>query len=212
LQQCLSNGGAIRFRCRAIVRLAARRRQRIRGNNLSPLKFMFDIAGIFGPKKSGKTTLACELARQIYARENRLALIFDPWLGEMNWGKNAALVTKDEKQFWETVWNSQKCLVICDEAAMTIKRDKTLIPAFTAIRHQLHRFLVIGHDFTDLLPTMRKQLDALFLFRQDEDSAANWARLFTDKRLVDAAQLNQYEFISKQMFRDPVKTKLPPPK
>ncbi len=164
--------------------------------------------GIFGISLSGKTTLAKAISRQ-YAKGAKIpSLVLDPHLEV--WG-NHANVTDDEDSFWETVWRQRNCLVIVDEAAATIRRERELIPVFTRLRHLNHKLLVIGHDGSDLLPVMRQQLDTVYLFRQDEDSVKWWCKKFADKRVEAAKTLKQYEYLYCEMFREPKKFNSPKP-
>lgn len=167
---------------------------------------MMDIGGIFGPKKSGKTTLARHLSRKFWITQRMRTLVYDI-NQDFIWG-NQAWNTNDEKKFWQAVWKLERCVVIVDEAAATIKRDRDLIPAFTRIRHQHHIFIVIGHSGTDLLPVMRDQIDAIFLFRQNKKASQLWADTMTEDGLLAAATLNQYEFIFHRMYSKPQKLKL----
>jgi len=156
--------------------------------------------GIFGPKLSGKTTLAIALSREYWRSQRMRSLVLDPHLDA--WGSQA-WVTANEDEFWPAVFKSSNSLIIVDEAAATIRRDRTLIPVFTQLRHKNHKLLIIGHSGVDLLPTMRQQMDTLFLFRQPAEAAEIWARTFADERLLQATQLRQYEFIHIEMFGVP---------
>lgn len=161
--------------------------------------------GIFGPKLSGKTTLAIKLSEQYWLQQKRRSLVFDPHLE--TWGQQALVMT-DEKEFWPIVWKSQGCLVIVEEAAATIRRERELLPVFTRLRHNHHLLLVVGHSGMDLLPTMRQQLDTLYLFRQPEEACKIWAMTFTQRELFEAANLGQYEFLATSMYSKPRKVKL----
>jgi hypothetical protein len=165
-------------------------------------------AGIFGPKLSGKTTLAQSLSREAWRKWRMRSLVLDPNGDE--WGPQA-LSMSDETKFWELVWKAQNCLVIIDEAAATIRRERTLVPVFTKMRHQKHKMIVIGHSGMDLLPVMRQQLDTLYLFRQPDEACKVWVSTFTQKGLFEAANLNQFEFIFTTMYGQPRKLILPPP-
>jgi hypothetical protein len=165
-------------------------------------------AGIFGPKKSGKTTLARELSKSYWLKRSMPSLILDPHVEEHGqWGPQA-YVTADEAQFWQLAWSEKNMFVICEEAATTIRRERDLIPVFTRLNHMGHVFVVVGHSGVDLLPTMRQQLDALFLFRQSEEAAKIWAQTFTQRELREAENLCQYEFIQTQLYGTPKKKKL----
>lgn len=158
--------------------------------------------GIFGPKLSGKTTLAMELSRAYWVRLRVRTLALDPHIER--WGPQA-LVTADEKVFWENVWKTTRCLIIVEEAAATIRRERDLIPVFTRLRHCNHILIVIGHSGMDLLPVMRQQLDTLYLFRQPESAAKVWAEVFTQKELLQAVDLKQFEFLKTKLYGKPCK-------
>lgn len=151
------------------------------------------IAGVFGAKLSGKTTLCKALSRQYWAQEKRPSLVYDPWL-DNDWGAQA-WVTNNESQFINAVWKKKNCVMVVDEAAMTIRREREKIPLFTASRHQGHKLIIIGHSGVDLLPTMREQIDAIFLFRQTKKAATLWVETFADERILEATQLGRYEFL-----------------
>lgn len=158
-----------------------------------------------GPKLSGKTTLAMALSREYWRKHKMRSLVLDPNLD--NWGKQA-WVTDNEEKFWAAVWKTQRCLVIVDEAAETINRDKGLTAVFTRLRHRHHKLIVIGHSGTNLLPIMRQQLDTLYLFRQAEDDAKRWCKDMTQPGFEAAVELEQYDFLYGEKFKAPVKMRL----
>lgn len=162
-------------------------------------------AGIFGPKLSGKTTLAKYVSKQYWTKHKMRSLVLD--INNEQWGDHAWVVDDNDK-FWEAVWKTSDSLVIVDEASSTIKRDQTLIPVFTRLRHLRHKLIVIGHNGMNLLPIMREQFDTLYLFRQPEKAAKIWADTFTQTELTDAVQLQQHEFLHTQLFGKPRKMKL----
>lgn len=162
-------------------------------------------AGIFGPKLSGKTTLAKALSRQYFIQQHLKTIVLD--INEDEWGGHA-VSTSDEQKFWKLVWESKKCLIIVDEAAATIRRERTLIPVFTRLRHNNHLLITIGHSGMDLLPIMRQQLDTLFLFRQPISSAKVWAEVFTENGLLESVNLSQFEFIRHELYGHPKRQKL----
>lgn len=165
--------------------------------------------GIFGPKLSGKTTLAKALARQYWLQHKIKTVCLD--INEDQWDEWVT-PSADEAVFWELVWKSRHCLVIVDEAAATIRREKTLIPVFTRLRHCNHKLLVIGHSGVDLLPVMRQQLDTIYLFRQPKSSAVIWSEVFTNDLLLQAVNLKQYEFIQHELYGPTTRAKLALPK
>ncbi len=164
--------------------------------------------GIFGPKLSGKTTLAKTLSREFFLREGRTSLVLDPHVED--W-PDCCHVTADETVFWDGVWKTSNKLVIVEEAATTISRERELIPVFTRMRHCHHKLIVIGHSGMDLLPVMRQQLDVIFLFRQPPSASKVWAEVFCEQGLLASTQLQQYEFLRCQLYQPPKKYILPKP-
>jgi hypothetical protein len=158
-------------------------------------------AGAFGPKLSGKTTFIKSLSRDYWTRKGIRSLVLDP-NGDTDWGSQA-WTTQREDQFWSVVWKSRNCLVIVEEAAATISRNRELIPVFTRLRHNEHRLIVVGHNGGDLLPTMRQQFDTLFLFRQPPAAAEIWAETFADRRIMECCTLKKYEILHCKMFEEP---------
>jgi hypothetical protein len=159
------------------------------------------IAGIFGPKLSGKSTLARKLSEQYWVQEKRRSFVLDPNLE--NWGPQC-WVTDNEELFAQTVWNVRNELVIIEEAAATINRDRGKVAGyFTRIRHAGHKVIVVGHSGCDLLPVMRQQIDEIFLFRQPQQAAEVWAHNFADERILACTKLKQFEFLHSRLYGDP---------
>lgn len=165
--------------------------------------------GIAGASECGKTTLAIHLSRAYWTEKKIATLALDPYAEENQWGKQA-WVTKDEDKFWKAAWQRRGDLIIVDEASSTIARDRELIPVFTKIRHNKHTLLVICHDATDLVPTMRRMLNELFLFAQSEGATKLWRNdLPLMRGLEDAAvleggicKLKPYEFVHCENYKD----------
>lgn len=164
--------------------------------------------GTFGPTLSGKSFLSKARSGEYYRAAGRRSIVFDPNCDD--WGPHA-FVTNNREAFEESVWNSRSCEVWAEEAAVTIARDRDLMPLFTRIRHNGHRFHVIGHSGADLLPGMRQQFTRLFLFRQPASAAETWAELFSDPRISECTTLERFEFLDCQLFKEPVKRRLPKP-
>lgn len=184
---------------------------------------MFDDminAGIFGMKRSGKTTLARKLSWHFWRQGQQPTIVLDPkgewWpecctvfrispggTPEQTYDANAGTIQK----FWDTVWSKNGCVIVVDEAAMTISRDRQLMPAFTMMNARRHRFIVVGHSGADLLPGMRQQLDYLFLFLQSGNAAEMWRDEFNDEHfygnvhVADAITLGQFEYIIASRFK-----------
>lgn len=162
-------------------------------------------AGIFGPKLSGKTTLAKEISKSKWRLNGLKSIVLDPNL-EI-WGPQA-FVTNDPEKFDAMIWKERNCIVFMEEAAVTINRDRDRMSIFTRLRHQEHMLVISGHSGGDLLPGMRQQFDTLFLFRQPGSAAKVWAEVFSDKRIFTCMNLNQYEFLHCELFKEPRVLKL----
>lgn len=153
--------------------------------------------GVFGPTESGKTTLAKAIVENRYRKAGIKSLVLDPHLE--SWPASAT-VYADELEFWSNVWNTEGRMIVVDEASSTVARDKSLIPAFTKIRHKLHHLMVIGHNGTDLLPVMRDSLTQIFLFRQSKKAAAMWVEVFACEDLMKCTTLDRYQFLYYSSF------------
>lgn len=176
------------------------------------------VGGIFGPKKSGKTTLADHLAQEYWQKENRRCLVNDPngtdswsaccWQPEFQ--KNGKRIPDDvrEKQFWDVAWSTQNCLLICDDAGKTIDRNDELTDVFTRINHNGHKLLVVGHSGVNLNPTMREQMDVLYLFRTTPSASKKWYEVFGADELKTAHKLGRYEFFYVRQYEPTEKLKL----
>ena len=148
--------------------------------------------GIFGPGLSGKTTLAKFLSRSYWSGHGIKSICLD--IHREDWGPQA-FVTSDPDQFAKMVWAEKSCMVFIDETSSTIDRNKGMTEFFTRIRHNGHKLHVMGHDGSSLLPVMRQQLQTLFLFRQSEDPCKEWAKLYGNRKIMEAVTLDQHEFL-----------------
>lgn len=176
------------------------------------------VGGIFGPKKSGKTTLANKLAEEYWNQEGRRTLVLDPnqtdawgpscWQPDETFHGKETTAEEREAQFWHTVWSTTNCLVICDDAGKTIDRDDSLTDVFTRINHNGHKLLVIGHSGTNLNPTMRQQMDVIYLFRTTPSAAKAWYEVFGYEEIKSSYTLDRYEFFYVRQYEGVQKLKL----
>jgi hypothetical protein len=148
--------------------------------------------GIFGRTECGKTTLAKALSHAYWTVEQIPSIVLD--INGEDWGPGAT-VFHDMETFLDCIDNSEGCAVFCDEGGDTINRNADLTTLFTRIRHKGHRFHVMGHAGTQLLPTQRAQLTTVYLFHQAEDDAKLWIRQYGDKRIEECMRLGEYEFL-----------------
>jgi hypothetical protein len=150
--------------------------------------------GIFGPSESGKTTLAKKISAFMFGSERRKTMVLDP-VQKGNWGPHAKMYV-NEQQFWQDIYHAKNCLVVVDDASVTINRDNELNGVFTTLRHCGHKLVVIGHHPQNLLPQMREQLQRVFIFSQTPKSLELWQLNFPQADLSQAESLQQYEFIT----------------
>ncbi len=157
-----------------------------------------------GPTKCGKTTVGQSLARSLHATGRPAIVLHSIMAGGAGWPPGS-FVTPDLATVIPVVQESHGCAVFLDDASATIAADRTgALPLFTCIRHRHHKLFVMCHGFTDLLPEMRTNLDTAYIFRQDPDMSAKWARLFMDEELEKACTLLRFEFLLKKPF-EPVR-------
>lgn len=164
---------------------------------------------IAGMIRSGKTTLARKLIWHYWKSKQQRAIVLDP-KGE--WWPSCAEIFRLNvndfegnkeicRKFWETVWANQNCVIVADEAAVTIARERDLMPAFTMMNRNSHRFIFICHSGADLLPGMRGQIDHLFLFLQSPEGMDVWRDQFADERLREAIRLEKYQCLLARRFK-----------
>lgn len=158
--------------------------------------------GVFGRRLSGKSTLVRQLITGQHQR-GWLAIVLAPMSKPGDWPAWVSW-SKDRDQWLRQVWKSWACNVVCDDASMTIKRDRELEELFTCVGHRSHRLFVMGHSGSNLLPAMREQLTEIFLFRQSRNEAEIWAELFADDRILEACSLeyDRHEFLHARLGGD----------
>ena len=171
--------------------------------------------GIFGASESGKSTLARKISLFMWRVEKRPTIVLDPISKSNAWGDHAKVFI-DEERFWkyaglnddDLTRNATNCLVIVEDASVTINRDNALNGVFTTMRHRGHKLLVIGHNSNNLLPQMREQLQRVFLFLTTAKAIESWNNNFPGQDLTPATQLNQYEFLTVANYAKPERFKL----
>jgi hypothetical protein len=159
-------------------------------------------SGIFGMIQSGKTTLARKIAWHFWRQNGQRSIYYDPKHDPArNWWPECGTVFYDETDFWNATAKEQNLVVVVDEAAVSISRNRDLMWVFTMMNGRRHRLIVVGHSGSDLLPGMRQQLGYLFLFRQSIEAADMWQRDFADPGIMAATSLNQFEFLMAARFK-----------
>jgi hypothetical protein len=166
---------------------------------------MFDDminAGIFGMIQSGKTTLARKIAWHFWRKKGQRSIYLDMKRDPVhNWWPDCGQVFFDEEPFWNAAWTNENLVVVVDEAAVSISRNRDLMSVFTMMNGRHHRLVVCGHSGSDLLPGMRQQLGYLFLFRQAVEAADMWRGQFADEGIMQATSLDQFQFLLAARFK-----------
>lgn len=158
--------------------------------------------GIFGMIQSGKTTLARKLAWHFWRKKNQRSIYFDPKRDPVkNWWPECGQTFYEEEKFWDAAWNNENLVVVVDEAAVSISRNRDLMSVFTMMNGRKHRLIVIGHSGSDLLPGMRQQIGTLLLFRQAVEAADMWRQQFADAEIMQSTTLNKFEFLMAERFK-----------
>lgn len=152
--------------------------------------------------QSGKTTLARKIAWHFWRQKGQRSIYFDPKHDPArNWWPECGTIFYDESLFWDAAWKNENLVVVVDEAAVSIARNRDLMSVFTMMNGRHHRLIVVGHSGSDLLPAMRQQIGYLFLFRQAEEAADMWRQQFSDVTIMQSTTLAQYEFLMAARFK-----------
>lgn len=148
--------------------------------------------GCFGRRTCGKTTLVIRYCSASWRKERRYSVVLDPKAHEHQWGSHCYVTPDREK--WFAKWRHPQCRncnIVWEETSLTLGRDRDYDRIFTTEAGERgHRLIVTGHGWASLTRTMREQLTELFLFRQSEDEAREWAGLLMDRRILDACTLD----------------------
>lgn len=160
---------------------------------------------VAGLTESGKTTLALELVHAKRYAEGAKVLVLDPNFEDWD----CDFITDDADEFMEVAKNEESCYLVIDESGEALdKYDKTLNWLGTRSRHWGHRLILITHEMTLIAKAIRGQCSDLFAFEQNWQNAKEWALLFNDKKLEEASQLSNYEYLFKKRGHPTVKQRL----
>jgi predicted acetyltransferase len=166
--------------------------------------------GIFGASESGKTTLAKRVSQEVFTREKRPSIcLFHLERAPASWGAHAKGFYNREEFLTAVRSQTTGCLVVVEDASVTVAADKDVTDLFTCIRHQNHKLLVIGHHAANLTPEMRDSLQRVFLFLQNDDAIRNyWSKIFPGHDLTEATRLQQYEVLTVANYKPLLKFRL----
>jgi hypothetical protein len=157
---------------------------------------------VIGGSESGKTFRTIGYSRGMWRYYRMRSIVFDPWPEENDWGPQA-WVTSDFERWKRAVTGTKGCVAIWDEATANGGRDRENVPLFSEIRHRHPAIFCIGHAYSSILPLMRINLTDLVMTLADPDDAAEWAKIMKDPAVMQATQLQQYEYMHKRSFQPP---------
>lgn len=150
---------------------------------------------IVGVTRSGKTTLATILAREMLARGKKV-VVFDP-IGGPDWGKGAQVFDNAE-DFTHAV-RSPECTsahVFVDESGEILgegySREHTWLA--TRSRHWGHSVYFIGQRAMQIPLTMRTQCTRIYMFTTNINDASIYAEDFNCPALRTCNNMAVYHF------------------
>jgi hypothetical protein len=110
--------------------------------------------------------------------------------------------TGDIDIFMDMVKKSQSCACFVDESGEVIGRyNSEYFWLATRARHYGHRLHFITQRVSQLNKTVRDQCTDIFIFRVSPSDAKLLAEEFSDKNLLDAANLQQWEYFHASRFK-----------
>lgn len=158
---------------------------------------------IIGQTQSGKSTLAKELVNSICDKTKRRLIVLDPFTSK-DW--NADFLTDNKQDFLNVVKNNKNCELVIDECGQTIGRyAKEMMMLATSSRHYGHRSTFITQRANQLDLNMRDQCSKLYIFSISKNDAKSLAEQFVDDELLNAYELEQFNFYYKQKFKKALK-------
>jgi len=151
--------------------------------------------GIFGPTRSGKTTLAKSLCGEFESRGIR-CLVLDPY--DAIWP--STWKTRDITAFIAKAKTSRRCALFVDEAGQLDLREPAHEWLLTGAAQWGHLTHIIGQSGVHLSPVGRAQITRLFLFRSTVETADYWRNVFVDDGIMAATTLERWQFLEAKMF------------
>ena len=170
------------------------------------------LTAIVGKVGTGKTVLGKLLAHDL-VEKGEIVLVLTSKVSD-EW--TATHIYHDSADLIHDLKRIKGAFVFIDESARTVGRDmgadivKNASWLFEESRESGHQIFVIMQDFTAIPKHSRKQFSNVYLFKVHIDEAKEWARVFADDDLRDAADIPKLQFI-KKLDDDPATLqKLPP--
>lgn len=161
-----------------------------------------DHTAVSAPSKGGKSFFGREVCRA-FMRAGKKVLVCDP----LGYSWPASWVTRDVHRFIARAKQETDCLLLVDEAGLSVDRQKSVRWLLTTSRHNKHVTYALMQDYTQLQPEMRKQFTQLCLFACHPDEADAWARQFhrsADVITKLGPNLDRYAFLKVRNFSAPL--------
>lgn len=163
---------------------------------------------ILGRSECGKSTALKQLIKQ-YRQKGIASLVIDPLNDPEFSDIGADFQTADKDLFYSTVFASENCLVILDEAGQSVgKYDDKMAEIFTKGRHRGHTIVAACQRLTQINKTARDQCNALMLFTCSRKDGEQLAEDFGSDELKKCNLLKRGEFYYKTLFGKALKHKL----
>ncbi len=151
--------------------------------------------GILGQGRSGKTTLAKQLAagfRRAGVGVLVLHLAGDPW-------EAASWQTDDPDRFSAMFWRARRCACFMEFADAGVEKfAKDFERTATQGRHLGHRMFYIAQRHTQISTLIRDQWDAFWLFACGVKTAASLVEEFADPAISEAMTYPRYQYLFKR--------------
>jgi DNA helicase HerA-like ATPase len=159
---------------------------------------------------SGKTTLMANLIqeyRKPRSGQSIKVIVYDPMHDPR---LKADFNTASIEKFLAVCQDSQSCMCVVDESGEVIGRyDSEYFWLATRSRHYGHKMHFIAQRANQISKTVRDQCSQIFIFRQSKDDSKLLAAEFGDDLILDAANLQQGEYIFAGRFQKAQKMRLP---
>ncbi len=168
---------------------------------------------VCGTTGSGKSVLANWMVAD-YEKKKYAVIVYDPYYNsesdrvKMQWSKGCVVVNNEE-DFLRIFRASQGCVVVIDEASMSIgQHNRAMIETATQGRHYGHRCMYVTQRVTQLSPNVRDNCSELFLFHSSPKDCKIHAEDWCEEELLKANMLQVGEHYHKSRMQKVVFNKL----
>lgn len=156
------------------------------------------IAGMTG---TGKSTLAKAIARTGKS-EGMEILVLDPY-NDRQFHEITKHVYTDSFEFYDTVMQSQNCVVIADECGETLRKNPGFDALATMTRKKGHLMVFCCQRYVQMTVTLRTQCSKVYAFRQSKKDCVLLVEDFGDDKLMECTNLKRGYFYEKTSVDSP---------